>query len=140
MRRLGPNEFIDVATTPTTPPEEEEAKPDPSEVKAMEMMFQAFGPNQMIQTAKRSDSIMRRIHSELAAVQRRDGSTKVASANQRTAAPDSRLPQSFAKFEMARDWDPTDHRKARTPVPRCIHGNPWDACEKCPPQQKDPTK
>lgn len=107
-RKLSPLEAIEVATTPIEQPEEQ--KVDPADQRTMQKMYQAFGPNQM-QSAKRGDSILRRLHSELASVDRQDGSTKVATASQRTKERDSRLGAPSGTFQMVRDWDPTDDKK-----------------------------
>ena len=104
MRRLGPMEFIDTATEPVEA--EPTVQPTAADVAAVEGAVNAFGSAQM-GDAKRSDSILRRITSELAGVQRKDGSTKVASATERGAS-DHRLGRASGKFTMARDWDPDD--------------------------------
>jgi len=69
----------------------------------MERLVHAFGAKQ-VGDGRRSDSIFRRLHSELSNVARGNGGTSVVPAAQRTTG-DSRLPRSGSRFEMVRDWD-----------------------------------
>ncbi len=111
-RQLSVGEFVDLATAPVAAPEEAE-KVDPADKAAMDRMYQAFGPKQM-ESGRRSDSIFRRLHAETANVARGDGSTHVVPAATRTQG-DSRLPKSSSKFQMARDWDPSDPANKKGP-------------------------
>jgi hypothetical protein len=104
MQKLTSREFIDVATSPAEEPD----PPAVEDVRAMELLVSGFPPASL-DAAKRSDSIFRRIHEEMANVQRQDGGTRVATATTRCAAGGS-LPRSPSTFEMVREWDPEDKK------------------------------